>query len=372
VCETCFPATEDGHFAIDPTNSKRCEWHQKEEPEPIPECTANEYYKTEDNSCYPCGRACVTCADETGTCNECLPNSAEGTYTVSQTNPKKCDFTETPQPECNEGTYYSSDQNACVRCGTDCKRCADETGECLECVPDTVDRAFFVSPNQPKKCEWNLIKPECTDTQYYDGASNTCISCGENCARCEDNTGHCTECVPAVDGSYTIMSDHPKDCQFIPRCSDGEYLTNANACASCGQNCLRCSDGNGACQKCAADTVVDSRNFACEVVPDETARRCPAGEYYDPQFDFCWPCWDNCADCKDNTGECDACKDGFMASWDGFTCTPDDGSGGNNSNDWDSSDTTWTIICPDGQYASAGGFCMACGINCDMCEDTTA
>lgn len=48
----------------------------------------------------------MKCAEETGVCTQCLPNSAEGTYKVSPTNNKKCEFTETAEPECNEGTFY--------------------------------------------------------------------------------------------------------------------------------------------------------------------------------------------------------------------------------------------------------------------------
>jgi hypothetical protein len=68
VCEACFPATSAGHFAIDPNDSKRCAFHEVEEEEPVPTCTSNEYYMSADNSCYPCGQGCVTCAAETGVC----------------------------------------------------------------------------------------------------------------------------------------------------------------------------------------------------------------------------------------------------------------------------------------------------------------
>jgi hypothetical protein len=52
-----------------------------------------------------------------------------------------------------------------------------------------------------------------------------------------------------------------------------------------------------------------------------------------------------------------------MASWDGYTCEVDDGSGGNNGND------SWTVVCPEGRYRTTGNYCADCGLNCDSCAE---
>ena len=69
--------------------------------------------------------------------------------------------------------------------------------------------------------------PECTDLQYYDEASNTCIQCGENCLNCADETGACETCKPANEaGHFAIDSNDHTRCDFHAK-EEPEAATHA-------------------------------------------------------------------------------------------------------------------------------------------------
>jgi hypothetical protein len=84
---------------------------------------------------------------------------------------------------------------------------------------------------------------------------------------CEDLTAKCTECAPATnEGSFFLGLEDNTICEFepyAPTCSENHYLSPNSVCVECGANCLRCSDVSGACEECAAGTVVDATNMAC-------------------------------------------------------------------------------------------------------------
>ena len=87
----------------------------------VPECDDDEYYHEASNTCKQCADNCANCADETGMCEQCIPNTDEGYYSIDLSNRLQCKYTEyyvpEPKPDCTKSEYYNSDDNSCYPCG---------------------------------------------------------------------------------------------------------------------------------------------------------------------------------------------------------------------------------------------------------------
>lgn len=104
--------------------------------------------------------------------------------------------------------FYDSDKKMCHYCGANCMNCDDESGKCNQCFPGNVDGHYILKESDPTICVLEMYVdpvPECTDDEYYQESSNTCISCGENCQECADETGACLQCLPMIDTGFFMV-----------------------------------------------------------------------------------------------------------------------------------------------------------------------
>lgn len=117
--------------------------------------------------------------------------------------------------------------------------------------------------------------PECDDGEYFDGEA--CGACGQYCSSCDAWTGDCNDCSEedmVVDGMDCgcpegTMFDG-EFCNELVECDDGEYRTDENECGSCMDNCMKCEDLSGACTECDSGYVVDSTGMCAEPSDDCT------------------------------------------------------------------------------------------------------
>lgn len=97
---------------------------------------------------------------------------------------------------CGYDNYFHNGDK-CVKCDDKCKVCASPDGKCLECKSNFVLSAEGTCECPPDTYEgyntcWKSDK-KCRSGQYHDGM-NQCQQCGRNCKRCAEFTGECLEC----------------------------------------------------------------------------------------------------------------------------------------------------------------------------------
>ena len=144
----------------------------------------------------------------------------------------------------------------------------------------------------------------------------SCLSCMENCNRCEDKNS-CSECSPgfellSIDGK-TVCSKKCKESEYRPSPRAGSSSAECIRCANAKNNnrCLSCVDGSGECLKC-----IDGFRLGADKLCKEYS--CESFEYRmeEGSSSVCGACSEvggskACSRCKDRTGECLSCKTGF-------------------------------------------------------------
>lgn len=151
---------------------------------------------------------------------------------------KKC----VPHQTCPEGTFLKESDGQCHKCAEGCAECSTNTGYCIKCKGDGYTKwgQQCYCPNYMFDSGTHCAKKvTCTIGQYKVDSLNMCLPCGENCFDCADNTGECNECISSTEHNY-IMDDkkhscHPQDC------GAGRYYSVHNQdCKECASGCGKC------------------------------------------------------------------------------------------------------------------------------------
>ena len=157
-------------------------------------CKVGEYWRGRaENKCHSCtadnNKKCSKCEDVSGLCSKC----EEGYFLKDGFCRKKCDL---------EKQFWSGrEANDCLECQKvhkNCQKCANITGECLQCA------SGYRAAN--KTCVVGCK----AQGEYWSQKDKQCMNCASNCLRCQDDTGKCLECKnglePYQDGEFCWYS----------------------------------------------------------------------------------------------------------------------------------------------------------------------
>ena len=241
----------------------------------------------------PSGGKCISCAKNTGKCTIC-----DSKYFLRQPD-GYC------QMKCSQefDQYWTGElENSCAGCSVNkpfCKRCTNETGRCEVC-----EDGYWMTPenNCQRICfQGGLLNGENRPSQFWDEASNWCRDCPQNCLKCANVTGECQKCKSTKWLSSTGV------CQTSCK-PEGQYLSfGEDKCYECPPNCRKCLNDTGQCQGCINGFWLD-RNRDCQVsCLDE-------GQYWRSASAGCQECQDNCKKCANVTGVCQDCSLGYSYS----------------------------------------------------------
>lgn len=154
----------------------------------------------------------------------------------------------------------------CKSCDANCGLCSDLDGICLSCTSST---KFYLDPSD-KKCYVRCKLNE------YRTSTNQCTGCPQNCQKCLNSTGICSECVP----NYHL--NPVKDCQR--NCAEGLAFVPPDSCEACtDKNCKFCQDVTLACVECIEGYYI-SQNTPPMPTPGTTCKqKCRKGPFSDPK-----------------------------------------------------------------------------------------
>lgn len=357
---------------------------------------------------------CLKCSANENYCNECKKPMVliEGKCVTS----------------CPDGFYLDSFLNKCIKCDPICGKCSLSPSNCIDCIigfsfnsnnstcnDNCLDSQVtdLSNPNRCRNCTVSSCKKckpdsldECLICNYgfkYNGLNKTCVKtcydgtflstdgktcevCKNNCLKCKDYTGECTqclepnilkdnECLPPYNNIYPrkpipkinpcndpecincniIQNNNCLICNYpyallegkcVPECPQGYYLNSAtNTCEICKiENCNKCSsqDSGASCSQCKEEffkTLVDGK---CNI-------DCPEGYYKNILIQTCEKCDVlDCKACSDSKSGCTTCKDGFYFISSENRCAKD---------------------CPVGFYTNQLTMkCEKCSSNCQICS----
>jgi len=152
-CKSCY----DGFYLVlTPTNSFECR-----------DNIFNFFLISGQNYYQQCAEKCATCIDFPTKCLTC--NSAK--FYISVKNTYEC------VQKCPDGYWQNFIENQCQLCHPSCKKCLDDTSNCLECF-----EGYF-----PLKENKNLCFKECPFGYILNSIDKYCeLSCISPCNKCSD------------------------------------------------------------------------------------------------------------------------------------------------------------------------------------------
>ncbi|BFU20857.1 tyrosine kinase putative [Entamoeba histolytica] len=281
-----------------------------------------------DEDCNACDlNQCLSCK------NKLLLN---GVCTVSSDNCNN--ITNSKCFLCKE-QYYKKEN--CQECGQGCKVC-DETGTCLECINESAllkggicEDKETIKTQSITENEFDITSEECEIIHYgsclrckdgYYASNGICKKCNENCGSCVINSTYCMSC---PSGGYVLsentcylgnelaVSCKQKTLSKLgcAVCNDG-YYKKVSLCFSCPNSMKTCLGPNQAisCKKdyflykmqCEAYEDLEH----CNTTYEYGCRTCVDGYYV---FDsHCMKCRDNCHQCRGE--ECIICDNDYINS----------------------------------------------------------
>jgi len=331
VCTACslgYVGTTDGlECRLCPSNCRfcsidgsktKCNWGQ---------CEVG-YTMNTQHECKPCPGGCGSCHYVDGALT-CYDGGCKHGFAQYPAVP----FTDNPEKE-----LFS-----CIGCVSPCSVCVAESSSTTKC--DGCDRGFYGETCATPCSDIHANCVACTGGSCTKCAAGyrldnptTCTACTDttNCDTC-DATGACTLCKDTFflfEGDCTDASTCASYTANSCTCADGEYLTDAGACADCdATKCSTCSGSATTCLTCAVGvTGVPACTTVC-TAPAVTAgciqcdadqahcEVCDTGFYHDSGAGTCTACDDtNCATCSSaSAGDCTSCTYGNHLA--GGACT---------------------------------------------------
>ena len=244
--------------------------------------------------------------------------------------------------KCLSEGYILVDESQCQNCGLYCKKChllkgGNNEVECDECE----DGYYLDSDKYCKNCDFKSISngkcyycasgknPDyCLCSEGYVLVDNSCISCPNNCYKCEynkdKNSKKCLKCNPG----YMLDSDNKcifseSQCQYYDIdgsnkencliCQTNKYSQKENKCFDCPSGCSDCdydkTMGKVICNKCDG-------NYILNPVTKECTYSCPENN---DTGDGCYSCKYNLANKK---YECTECNSNYAYINNKFQCLP--------------------------------------------------
>ena len=196
ACLQCFQGTSADCYVCQDTYILRNFTHCVENTQ---NCLPNEFYNSEENSCYPCSFNCLQCPHYPN-CTKCT------TGYILYPELQVC------LTECNNGLYFDQLSGVCVKCSDNCINCINQT-YCISCTQG----AYLFD---------NSCILGCTSNSYIN--KNNCELCHPRCTRCDGPSDkNCTECNTDKFHSLTLS----KEC--LVRCAQNYfYDQNTNQCLS--------------------------------------------------------------------------------------------------------------------------------------------
>jgi len=297
-CATC---ASDGKCATCPIDSDR---------NPENTCTCRLGFFLQASACLFCDITCRTCSGSSpGSCLSC-----RGPLLMQGLSPNRC--------ACNDGTFFSSQNNLCESCNPVCRTCQGATTmSCTSCLDNAIPDSG--------KCVCNV-------GYFMDGVK--CLSCPSACSMCVSaiKCTKCTERANMLDTQICACNENSNwDAQTIKcSCANGYYYsTSLQNCSPCIANCVKCTGPlTSDCQSCIE-----------ELTPSALGCSCVSGMMKEG---VCVACYPNCQTCTDQTpGSCLTCKPGLSLF-------------------------EKTCVCPNDKYFNTNtSQCDSCTGGCQTCED---
>ena len=173
---------------------------------------------------------CDVCDTSSATCTQCQQNAflengqcqkcSEHCVTCQGASCTKCDVGFFPR------------EGQCVDCGniTDCVTCSQTAATCIGCKGDNIylnnGRCVSCKLEGCETCSTDLSKCDACQADHRLDSNQQCTPCADNCRKCDDTTGVCSQC---SQGFY------PKgtDCEACPTgCSECESESSCSSCES--------------------------------------------------------------------------------------------------------------------------------------------
>ena len=195
--------------------------------------------------------ACVECEDGHPYIDEQCNPYPENCKSC-MTDPSKCDV-----GSCEEG-YGVDESRKCSPCRDHCEKCPKYYNVCH----DDQYNSFCSFGYGLSLDENGTPTGNCAEKDSNGDFTGKCVSCPQNCIRCNLYSTQCLEC----EDSYSLNS--------------------ANTCVKCPNNCIECNADNLKCLTCAEHYGLNS---------DSQCKECP----------------ENCAKCDKDTSKCTKCLEGF-------------------------------------------------------------
>ncbi|XP_061586644.1 extracellular matrix protein FRAS1 isoform X2 [Cololabis saira] len=307
-CQRCAGPSADNCTSCSPPlrlHEERCD----------PTCPQG--FFTQDNRCQACHPSCQACSGASqADCTSCAPlASLQSGYCST---------------DCQEGLFLNSVTGECLKCSSDCQRCAADLqmgigsvclwckaprtwllgdhcvshcpsghygyhGACIKCH-SSCEACSGAGPYSCTSCPTNsallpsgLCAPRCS-LGYYDNGHRTCQVCDSQCLTC-DTAGVCTAC---RDPTKVLLFG---ECQY-DSCAHQYYLnTTTRTCRECDWSCNACKGPlRTDCLQCMEGYVL--QDGVC-------VQGCSRGSYQDG--DRCLGCDDHCVDCR-GPGRCLECQ----------------------------------------------------------------
>ncbi|EDR26344.1 protein serine/threonine kinase, putative [Entamoeba dispar SAW760] len=234
--------------------------------------------------------------------------------------------------------YYKKEN--CQKCGQGCKVC-DETGTCLECINESAllkgevceDKETTKTQSLTEN-EFDITFEECDIIRYgsclrckdgYYASNGICKKCDENCGSCVINSKYCMSCKGnAILSNHTCLNDYKSlstSCELQIKnglgciiCNDGYYKKDS-ICFSCEdpmETCItediatNCKKGyfldNGKC-------INQNELKNCKIKTPLGCSQCEKGYYVDNLY--CTKCEEHCKLCTNKY--CDVCEENYIS-----------------------------------------------------------
>jgi len=272
-----------------------------------------------------CAEKCATCIDA----SKCLSCNTNKFY-ISIKNTSEC------IQGCPEGYWQNFLEKNCQLCDPSCKKCLDNTKNCLTC-----SEGYF-----PLKENKSLCFKECPYDYKFNDIEKYCErACISNCKTCTDSI-NCIEC---NENYYLIASSNNLN-NCVANCPDGFYNDKVSLkCQTCPRNCKTCINVEQ-CLSCKNEYFFQEENKLC-------LNNCPIRYYsqviindnnkINESKNICKKCKPECFVCTGSQDNCLSCEQGYFYYAIGKECLVD---------------------CPQGFYKNfITNQCQICDLSCLEC-----